>query len=95
MDDLKTLTELGGLEGVANSLKSDTTKGLQGNDAADRRKHFGSNMRAVATTRSFWQIVWDVLGDKLLRILFFSGIISIIINEITEENKSIGKCWNC
>ena len=48
-------------------------------------------MRPPPKVRTLCQIMWDVLGDTLLRVLFFSGVISIIINEIVEENKSIGR----
>lgn len=87
--DLQILTDVDGLEGVAAGVRANLSKGLAGNDANERRAFFGSNMRAPPPVRGFCQIIWDALGDTLLRVLFFSGIISIIINEATEDDKTI------
>jgi hypothetical protein len=90
-EDLRLIRELEGLEALAKTLRSDLNKGLSGQDAAERRIFFGTNMRPLPETRGFCRILWDVLGDPLLRVLFFCGIISIILNEATEEDKDIGK----
>lgn len=85
------MDSLGGLNGIAAALKVDTLQGLSGTDAHERRTMFGSNMRELAKVRSYCEILWDVLRDPLLRILFFAGIVSIIINESVDEDKTIGK----
>ncbi len=88
-EDLRLTAEMGGLEGIAKVLKTDLKDGLTGTDNAERRSHFGSNMRPPAAVRGFCKIMWDVLGDTLLRVLFFCGIISIAIDEATQDDKAI------
>ncbi len=92
--DLQLIIDSEGIEGVAAGMKADLVKGLTGTDLADRRAFYGSNMRTPPTVRGFFKILWDALGDPLLRVLFFCGVISIIIDECTEDNKSIGKAAN-
>ena len=88
-EDLRILTELEGIEGLASTLKTDLKKGLAGTDSGERKAYFGTNMRPAARVRGFCKIIWDSLGDPLLRTLFFCGIASIIIDECTEESKDI------
>jgi len=89
LDDLRIITELGDLEGIAKALKTDLRKGLSGTDNAERRSEFGNNMQPPAKVRGFCKIVIDVLEDLLLRVLIVCGVISIVINMIIEEDKSI------
>jgi Ca2+ transporting ATPase len=83
------MIDLEGLEGIAKALRTDLSKGLSGNDNAERRSEFGSNMRPPTKARSLCKIIADVLEDLLLRVLIACGIISIVINMITEDDKSI------
>ena len=92
--DLDLLNELEGIAGIARGLKTNPKEGLKGDDNEARKDYFGSNRRTPAKVRGLCKIMWDVLGDTLLRVLFFSGIVSIIINEIFDDDKSIGK-WQC
>jgi magnesium-transporting ATPase (P-type) len=71
-------------------LQVNPATGLQTNEISERREVFGTNMRAPHKTRGFCQIIWDALGDTLLRVLLCCGIISIIIDESTDDDKSIG-----
>lgn len=75
---------------MLNILQVNPAAGLQNSELAERRDVFGTNMRAPHQTRGFCKIIWDALGDTLLRVLLVCGIISIIIDESTEDDKSIG-----
>lgn len=88
--DLELLNEKGGIQGLVDILQCNISTGLQTNDVAERREYFGTNARTPPQPRGFCRIIWDAFGDTLLRILFVSGIISIIINEIFDEDKEIG-----
>lgn len=89
--DLQLITEAEGLEGIAAGVKADLVKGLSGTDANDRRSYYGSNKRDPPAVRGFCKIIWDVLGDTLLRVLLVCGILSIAIDMATEDDKSLGK----
>jgi len=86
-EDLKLVSDLGGVEGISKLVRSDLTKGLSGSDIVERRIHFGTNVRPPPPTRTFCKIIWDALGDPLLRTLFVSGLVSIAINLATDDDK--------
>eukprot|EP00826_Nyctotherus_ovalis_P020254 TRINITY_DN16342_c0_g1_i2.p1 TRINITY_DN16342_c0_g1~~TRINITY_DN16342_c0_g1_i2.p1 ORF type:complete len:269 (+),score=42.40 TRINITY_DN16342_c0_g1_i2:100-906(+) len=88
-DDLNLVEELGGIQTIANSVRTDLEQGLPENEVSEHRSQFGSNMRPPPSVRGFCRIMWDALEDTLLRVLFFCGIVSIIINMITEEDKAL------
>jgi len=41
--ELETIKTLGGIEGIAEKINLDLTKGLTGDDFKERSKHFGNN----------------------------------------------------
>lgn len=90
LDDLDQINEHGGVEGILSLVQANPLKGLENNDIAERRAYFGTNMRAPHKIRGFCEIIWDALGDTLLRVLLCCGIISIAIDESVDDEKSIG-----
>jgi len=54
-------------------------------NADERRKWFGSNEREKKELRTICEILCNVLEDFTLRILLVASIVTIVINEIVEE----------
>jgi Ca2+-transporting ATPase len=97
-DQLTTLTrdhnysalqQYGGISGVANMLKTDTEKGIGGDDAdlMARRNAFGSNTYPRKKGRSFLAFVWDACKDLTLIILMVAAAVSLALGITTEGIK--------
>ena len=90
LKDLEILESLGGVPALIKGLGVDPAKGLSGDDTAERRRFFGSNMRPPPKVRTFCRVLCDVLGDFILRLLIGAAVVSIILNMIFDEDKTIG-----
>ncbi|WMV47821.1 hypothetical protein MTR67_041206 [Solanum verrucosum] len=77
--NLDKLANIGGVQGVAASLKSDTTNGLSGDseDVARRHEAFGSNTYRKASTKSFFVFVWESFKDPTIIILLLCAALSL------------------
>lgn len=56
----------------------------------EREKHFGKNKIIVGERKTFWEILWKNMQDKMLLLLFIGSIISLLIgiyNFIFEGDK--------
>ncbi|KAL8200539.1 hypothetical protein R6Q57_011878 [Mikania cordata] len=84
--DLKRLKFHGGVEGLAEKLKTSTTNGLSiDNDGLARRQEvFGINKFAESPQRSFWVFVWEALHDMTLMILAMCAFVSLVVGIATE-----------
>ncbi|XP_069145003.1 putative calcium-transporting ATPase 13, plasma membrane-type [Solanum lycopersicum] len=73
------LANLGGVQGVAASLKSDTTDGVSGDseDVARRHEAFGSNTYRKPPTKSFFVFVWESFKDPTIIILLLCAALSL------------------
>ncbi|KAK4357095.1 hypothetical protein RND71_022705 [Anisodus tanguticus] len=73
------LANLGGVQGVAASLKSDTTNGINGDpeDVARRHEAFGSNTYRKLPTKSFFIFVWESFKDLTIIILLLCAALSL------------------
>ncbi|XP_055813584.1 putative calcium-transporting ATPase 13, plasma membrane-type [Solanum dulcamara] len=73
------LANLGGVQGVAASLKSDTTNGVSGDpeDVASRYEAFGSNTYRKPPTKSFLIFVWESFKDPTIIILLLCAALSL------------------
>ncbi|KAH0738891.1 hypothetical protein KY290_037596 [Solanum tuberosum] len=73
------LANIGGVQGVAASLKSDTTNGVSGDseDVARRHEAFGSNTYRKAPTKSFFVFVWESFKDPTIIILLLCAALSL------------------
>ncbi|XP_024975402.1 calcium-transporting ATPase 2, plasma membrane-type-like isoform X3 [Cynara cardunculus var. scolymus] len=84
--DLKKLKFHGGVEGLAEKLKTSITNGLSiDNEGLVRRQEvFGINKFAESPQRSFWVFVWEALHDMTLMILAMCAFVSLIVGIATE-----------
>jgi Ca2+-transporting ATPase len=82
-ENIEYLHSLEGVEGIAGSVSSSTTTGLNADEAADgyaaRIATFGTNKYDDPPQKSFLELIWDALGDTTLRILLAAAIFSLII----------------
>ncbi|XP_010048692.2 calcium-transporting ATPase 8, plasma membrane-type [Eucalyptus grandis] len=87
--DHSALEEYGGVEGLSNSLKTNSEKGVCG-DAADlqaRRDAFGSNTYPRKQRKSFWTFLWEAWQDLTLIILIIAAVASLALGIKTEGIK--------
>jgi len=92
------LKELGGLEGLANTLRSNLKDGLPtssgANDSLEQKRveKYGRNVLPPAPRDSFLEIVWGALQDQILLLLIAAAVVSIILGSIpaTSENPKQG-----
>ncbi|KAI3813407.1 hypothetical protein L1987_18129 [Smallanthus sonchifolius] len=84
--DLKSLKFHGGVEGLAEKLKTSTTNGLAiDNDGLARRQEvFGVNKFSESPQRRFWVFVWEALHDMTLMILAMCAFVSLVVGIATE-----------
>ncbi|XP_047322327.1 calcium-transporting ATPase 10, plasma membrane-type-like [Impatiens glandulifera] len=84
--DLNALEELGGVKGLAGSLKTNVDKGVSGeeDDLLKRRNAFGSNTYPRKKGRGFWRFVWDACKDTTLIILVVAAAASLGLGIKTE-----------
>ncbi|XP_071724578.1 calcium-transporting ATPase 8, plasma membrane-type-like [Rutidosis leptorrhynchoides] len=80
------LQEYGGVKGLSDLLKTDTEKGIQGDDAdmAKRKEVFGSNTYPRKKGRSFWRFLWESWQDLTLIILMVAAAASLALGIKTE-----------
>ncbi|KAF9679820.1 hypothetical protein SADUNF_Sadunf06G0054800 [Salix dunnii] len=83
------LEENGGVKGVAGALKSNTEKGIYGDDAdlLKRKNVFGSNTYPQKKGRSFWMFLWEAWQDLTLIILMVAAVASLVLGIKTEGIK--------
>ena len=81
------LEELGGLPGVAASLHTDLDAGLTAVDSS-RVDAFGRNVLPEAEQVSLLQLIWEALGDLMIRLLTVAACLSIIFGMTLEDPKT-------
>ncbi|VAH51313.1 unnamed protein product [Triticum turgidum subsp. durum] len=83
------LQQYEGISGLANMLKTDTDKGISGEESdIDARKNaFGSNTYPRKKGRSFLAFVWDACKDLTLIILMVAAAVSLALGIYTEGIK--------
>ncbi|CAO2201012.1 unnamed protein product [Urochloa humidicola] len=83
------LQQFGGISDVANMLKTDTEKGVSGDDVdlMARRNAFCSNTYPRIKGRSFLAFVWDACKDLTLIILMVAAAVSLALGITTEGIK--------
>uniref|UniRef100_A0A6N2N0V5 Calcium-transporting ATPase n=1 Tax=Salix viminalis TaxID=40686 RepID=A0A6N2N0V5_SALVM len=87
--DHNAFEELGGVKGVADALKTDTEKGIYGDDTdlLKRKNAFGSNTYPQKKGRSFWMFLWEAWQDLTLIILMVAAVASLVLGMKTEGVK--------
>ncbi|XP_062226645.1 calcium-transporting ATPase 5, plasma membrane-type-like isoform X2 [Phragmites australis] len=83
------LQQYGGISGVASMLKTDSEKGVSGDDSdlTARQNAFGSNTYPRKKGRSFLAFVWDACKDLTLIILMVAAAVSLALGITTEGIK--------
>ncbi|KAI3760962.1 hypothetical protein L1987_51366 [Smallanthus sonchifolius] len=76
----------GGVDGLANKLKTCTTNGLAMDDKelTSRQQLFGTNEFTEREQRSFWVFVFEALQDMTLMVLAVCAFVSLIVGIATE-----------
>lgn len=78
--NLERLHEYGGVQGLANMLKSNVHGGIDGDDVEDislRSEAFGSNTYHLPSRKRFLDFVWEAFKDVTIIILLVCAIFSL------------------
>ncbi|CAL4971071.1 unnamed protein product [Urochloa decumbens] len=83
------LQEYGGVKGLANLLKTNSEKGIHGDEAdlSCRANAFGANRYPRKKGRSFWVFLWEACQDMTLVTLIIAAVISLVLGISTEGIK--------
>jgi len=87
--DLVTIKEYGGPEGIMEKLKTDPAKGIS--SLENRENDFGSNKVFVEPVPPFCSYVCEALEDLMVRILIVAAIVQIVLGITLGEDPS--KDW--
>ncbi|KAI4355895.1 hypothetical protein L6164_004623 [Bauhinia variegata] len=84
--NLSALQQYGGVKGLSSLLKSNSEKGISGNDAdlVKRKNAFGSNTYPRKKGRSFLRFLWEAWQDLTLIILIIAAAVSLALGIKTE-----------
>ncbi|GAB2219094.1 hypothetical protein Droror1_Dr00006722 [Drosera rotundifolia] len=84
--DFSLLQQLGGVAGLCEKLKTDSEKGIMGNDEdiSARKNAFGSNTYPKKKPRSFWTFLWEAWQDLTLVILIIAAAASLALGIKSE-----------
>ncbi|KAK9071723.1 hypothetical protein SSX86_008152 [Deinandra increscens subsp. villosa] len=85
--DPKRVKLHGGVDGIADKLKTTTTDGICTENIkrlTQRQQLFGINKFTEAAQRSFWVFVWEALQDMTLMVLGACAFVSLIVGIATE-----------
>uniref|UniRef100_A0ACD5Z9I7 Uncharacterized protein n=1 Tax=Avena sativa TaxID=4498 RepID=A0ACD5Z9I7_AVESA len=87
--NFSTLQEHGGVKGLLNLLKTNSEKGIHGDeeDLSCRANAFGANRYPRKKGRSFWVFLWEACQDLTLVILIVAAAISLALGIATEGIK--------
>ena len=90
-EDIEAIANEGGLESFQEKLKTSFRSGLNStDDHTERVRIFGSNRPAKEKSKSYFEICKEVLTDPILRILLFSGILSLVIGATLDDHPAYG-----
>ncbi|KAI4377205.1 hypothetical protein MLD38_014873 [Melastoma candidum] len=87
--NLSSLERYGGVNGLANLLKTNLEKGIPGedDDLLDRKNLFGANTYPRKKGRSLWRFLWEAWQDLTLIILIVAAAASLVLGIKTEGIK--------
>ncbi|GMH03130.1 hypothetical protein Nepgr_004969 [Nepenthes gracilis] len=87
--NLSVLQQLGGVAGLSEKLKTNTEKGIPGDDEdiLTRKAAFGSNEYPRKKGRSFWIFLWEAWQDLTLVILIVAAAASLALGIKSEGIK--------
>ncbi|KAI3446492.1 hypothetical protein Pfo_003157 [Paulownia fortunei] len=82
--DIKTLSNLKGVEGLADRLKVSLNEGVNSSHVPTRQNIFGPNRYTEKPSKSFWLFFWEALQDLTLIILMVCAVVSVGVGLATE-----------
>ncbi|KAF8025302.1 hypothetical protein BT93_F2213 [Corymbia citriodora subsp. variegata] len=84
--DTTSLQQFGGVKGLSDLLKTNSEKGIAGDDAdlSKRKNAFGSNTYPRKKGRTFWTFLWEAWQDLTLIILIIAAAVSLGLGIKTE-----------
>ncbi|KAG7025942.1 Calcium-transporting ATPase 9, plasma membrane-type, partial [Cucurbita argyrosperma subsp. argyrosperma] len=87
--NFSSLQQYGGVKGLSNLLKTNTDKGIPGDetDLLKRRNTFGSNTYPRKKGRSFLRFLWEAWQDLTLIILIIAAVASLALGMKTKGVK--------
>ena len=79
--DSKKLTDLGGVEGIAEKISSSLTRGISNaeDQLTSRRDVYGVNELTEPEKKSFWVFLFEAAQDTTLTILGVCAVISLLV----------------
>ncbi|GAQ87615.1 Calcium transporting ATPase [Klebsormidium nitens] len=88
--DASVLPQLGGVQGICQTLKTDPEDGISGTpeDVAARQEKFGTNTHPEKPRKPFWRFVWEACQDTTLIILAICAVVSLAVEMNTQGTKT-------
>ena len=80
----KFIREYNALGGLVKGLNTDTQKGIETNQVADRQLKYGDNKPRPKIPASTWEIIKGCLEDTILQILLGATVVSLITGYIQD-----------
>ncbi len=71
----------------------DRNAGLSQEDLETRKAAFGTNEKPEVEVSSYCSLLWDALGDFMLRVLVVAAIISIVLEVAVSEPEERKTAW--
>lgn len=83
---LHKLNDMGGLDFFFSALQASPTTGINGDqkDIVRRKYFFGSNERPPPEIRNFWEHVKENATTGLMKLLFYTATLAVIIGWLSE-----------
>eukprot|EP01012_Entosiphon_sulcatum_P003817 TRINITY_DN11364_c0_g1_i1.p1 TRINITY_DN11364_c0_g1~~TRINITY_DN11364_c0_g1_i1.p1 ORF type:complete len:1144 (+),score=160.44 TRINITY_DN11364_c0_g1_i1:59-3490(+) len=83
--DVEALQSLGGVAGLAGTLRTDLRHGVSGSSLSARVTQYGRNELPPGEEISLLAIMWEALKDTMIRLLIVAAVVSIIFGMTLED----------
>lgn len=87
------MAQHGGVEGLADLLKVDLKKGLEGNDFNERAEQFDNNYRKPMKAKMWIALFWQALDDLMLKVLIVAAVVSLVLDMSLAEPHHRSHAW--
>lgn len=96
-DSHALLEKHGGIEGLAEKLKTDLKAGLPVSEAnngfRDRIDFYGDNTYPEAPTKSWFELWWEAAQDTTIIILCIAAVVSLVLGIAVPEEGEENTGW--
>jgi magnesium-transporting ATPase (P-type) len=79
-------TEMRGMDGIINDLKSNTETGISPSSVIARKKKYGENSYPPTKTSTICELIMDNFNDPINVILLIAALVSAVIGLIKEKS---------